>query len=50
VGELELALDALAADDLDPLPAGEQLDRIRSLVAAQNRVAALSPARFARPS
>jgi hypothetical protein len=41
VGELQSALDALAADELDALPAGEQLDRIRSLVAAQNRLAAV---------
>lgn len=41
VGELASALDALAADDLDALPAPEQLDRIRSLVAAQNRISAL---------
>jgi hypothetical protein len=41
VSELQSALDALAAEDLDPLSAGEQLDRIRSLVAAQNRLAAL---------
>ncbi len=41
MGELKSALDALAADDLEALPAGEQLDRIRSLVAAQNRLAAL---------
>jgi hypothetical protein len=41
VSELQSALDALAADDLDALPAGAQLDRIRSLVAAQNRLAAL---------
>ena len=41
MGELQSALDALAAEDLDTLPAGAQLDRIRSLVAAQNRVAAL---------
>jgi hypothetical protein len=41
VGELQSALDALAADDLDDLPAAGQLDRIRSLVAAQNRLAAL---------
>jgi hypothetical protein len=41
VGELQSALDALAAEDLDTLPAGAQLDRLRTLVAAQNRVAAL---------
>jgi hypothetical protein len=41
VSELLSALDALAADDLDTLPAGAQLDRIMSLVAAQNRLAAL---------
>jgi Domain of unknown function (DUF222) len=41
VSELLSALDALAAEDLDPLSAGEQLDRIRSLVAAQNRLAAV---------
>jgi hypothetical protein len=41
VSELLSALDALAAEDLDPLSAGEQLDRIRGLVAAQNRLAAV---------
>ena len=41
MGVLQSALDALAAEDLDTLPAGAQLDRIRNLVAAQNRVAAL---------
>ena len=41
MSELASALDALAAEDLDALPPGEQLDRIRSLVAAQNRIAAL---------
>ena len=41
MSELQSALDALAAEDLDPMSAGEQLDRIRSLVAAQNRLAAL---------
>lgn len=41
MSELLSALDALAADDLDGLPAGAQLDRIHSLVAAQNRLAAL---------
>ena len=41
MGELQSALDALAAEDLDTLPAGAQLDRIRNLVAAQHRVAAL---------
>ena len=38
MGALLSALDALAADDLDTLPAGAQLDRIRSLVAARNRI------------
>ncbi|TFV72499.1 DUF222 domain-containing protein, partial [Blastococcus sp. CT_GayMR19] len=41
MSELLSALDALAAEDLDDLSAGEQLDRIRSLVAAQNRLAAV---------
>jgi hypothetical protein len=41
VGELASALDALAAEDLDDLSAGEQLDRIRGLVAAQNKLAAV---------
>ena len=41
MSELQSALDALAADDLDALTAGEQLDRIRSLVAAQNKLAAV---------
>jgi hypothetical protein len=40
VSELLSALGALAGDDLDGLPAGAQLDRIRHLVAAQNRIAA----------
>ncbi len=41
MGELASALDALATDDLDALPLAEQLHRIRTLVAAQNRIAAL---------
>ena len=41
MGELASSLDALAAEDLDDLSAGEQLDRIRSLVAAQNKLAAV---------
>ena len=41
MSELLSALDALAADDLDVLSGGEQLDRIRSLVAAQNKLAAV---------
>jgi hypothetical protein len=41
VSELLSALDALAADDLDVLSAGEQLDRIRTLVTAQNKLAAV---------
>ena len=41
MGELQSALDALAAEDLDTLPAGAQLDRICNLVAAQNRLAAV---------
>ena len=41
MSELLSALDALAADDLDDLSAGAQLDRIRTLVAAQNKLAAV---------
>ena len=41
MSELLSALDALAADDIDDLSAGAQLDRIRTLVAAQNRLAAV---------
>jgi hypothetical protein len=40
VGELASALDALAAEDLHGLSDGELLDRMRGLVAVQNRVAA----------
>ena len=35
MGELLSALEALAAEDLDALPAGAQLDRIRTLVATR---------------
>jgi hypothetical protein len=38
VGELDSALDALAADDLHALCAGEQLDRTAELVRARNRI------------
>jgi hypothetical protein len=38
VGELEAALDALAADDLDALSAPHYLDRTRMLVQARNRI------------
>src|SRR4051794_35631894 len=38
VGELESALDALAADDLDDLAAPHYLDRTRLLVRARNRI------------
>ena len=47
MGELASALDGPAADDLHALPAGAQLDRIRGLVEAQNRIAAL-PTRSVR--
>src|SRR4051812_14260769 len=40
MGELESALDALAADDLHAFPAGAVLDRVAVLVAVQNRIAA----------
>jgi hypothetical protein len=38
VGELQSALDALAADDLHGLTAGQQLDRTGLLVRARNRI------------
>jgi hypothetical protein len=38
VGELESALDALAADDLDGLAAPQYLDRTRLLLRARNRI------------
>jgi hypothetical protein len=38
VGELQSALDALAADDLYPLPAPDLLDSVRELVAVRNRI------------
>ena len=38
MGELESALDGLAADDLHALSAGEQLDRTAELVRARNRI------------
>jgi hypothetical protein len=38
VGELQSALDALAADDLHALTAGQQLDRTALLVRARNRI------------
>jgi hypothetical protein len=38
MGELQSALDALAADDLHAMGAGEQLDRVALLVRARNRI------------
>ena len=38
MGELGSALDALATEDLHALPAGAQLDRIRGLLRARNRL------------
>src|SRR3954471_22413616 len=38
VGELESALDALAAEDLDGLVASQLLDRTAELVRARNRI------------
>jgi Domain of unknown function (DUF222) len=40
VGELQSALDALAALDLDGLPDGPLLDHVRELVIASNRISA----------
>jgi len=40
VGELQSALDALAAEDLSPLFGPALLDRLRPLLQAQNRIAA----------
>src|SRR3954467_11597930 len=40
VGELQSSLDALAADDLQPLSAGQVLDRTAFLVALVNRASA----------
>src|SRR3954447_19847940 len=40
VGELQSALDALAAEDLDGLVASQLLDRTAELVRARNRIAA----------
>ena len=40
MGELQSAVDALAAEDLDALPAGAKLDRVALLVAVMNQVSA----------
>jgi hypothetical protein len=40
VGKLQSALDALAAEDLKPMLGPQLLDRLATLVRAQNRIAA----------
>ena len=40
MGELQSALDALAAEDLKPMFGPQLLDRLAPLLQAQNRIAA----------
>ncbi len=45
MGELQSALDALAAEDVRGLSPRQQLDGIREMLAARNRLDAASAAR-----